>query len=433
MAFPLLISSLSLTLIAALSLLGRRLRRSRARQRRPLAVEDRVPAFQVVALGQQGSGKTLLLASMYHSLRVPTGQTYFLTAPHDDVLRLNRWFSQMASTTSQAWPHGTAKGETRLFSFAVKTRGAGTGLTGAAASTIFNLNYLEYAGELLTELQEPGSTVKDELLERIRSADALLGVIDGHAIRQYGEGRPDGAIRLEETLNALIPAITEASCPVNFVITKWDLLAGLHPDENVRLSMVRNLLMSNAQFRGLVNLHSSGRVVRLIPVSAVGPGFARIGQDGEIVKMPQREVHPTNVDIPLSAVVPDLFEQIEARLTEETRAALHTEMRRRTLMDPVEAIASLATFAGQAAGRVVMAAFGGSAVALVGDPLLGLFLDSRADPTAERRTRLDHELSEAEQRLEGFRRARQRVLHEMRGKVLALESRLPASRLSDGV
>jgi hypothetical protein len=414
----------TIVLVILIALLGRRLRRGRTR--RPLRLDAPVPTFQVVALGQQGSGKTLLLASMYHSLRVPADQRYYLTAPHDDVLRLNQWFDQMANTASSAWPRGTAKGEGRLFTFTVKTRTTGP------ISTIFNLNYLEYAGELLTEPQEPGSTVKDDLFTQIRAADALICVIDGYGIRQYLDGHPQGMARLAETLNALVPAITEASCPVNFIITKWDLLADLHPDENTRLSMVRDLLTSNAQFRALVNLQSTGRVVRLIPVSAVGPGFARIGSTGEIVKRPRAELHPTNVDLPLSVVVPDLFEQVEARLTQETQVALRSEVRRRTLMEPLDAVASLASFAGQTAGRVVMAAFGGSAVALVGDSLLGLFLDSRMEGARERRTGLDRELSEAERQLDQLRLARQRVLQDMHAKVIGLESRLPRSRLTDG-
>jgi Double-GTPase 2 len=414
---------LVIVLVILVTLFGGRIRRNRAI--RPLRVAAPVPTFQVVALGQPGSGKTLLLASMYHALRVPADQRYFLTAPHDDVLRLNRWFDQMANTASPAWPHGTSKGETRLFTFAVKTRATGT------LSTIFQLNYLEYAGELLTELQEPGSTSKDELFERIGSADALIGVIDGHGIRQYVDGHPEGAARLAETLNALVPAITEAWCPVNFVITKWDLLADLHPDENTRLSMVRNVLMSNAQFRAMVNLHSAGRVVRIIPVSAVGPGFARIGSAGEVVKVPRSEIRPANVDVPLSVVAPDLFEQVEGRLTQEARAALEAEVRRRTLMSPLDALASLAAFAGQTAGRMVMAAFGGPVVAL-GDSLLGLFLDSQAGGASERVTGLDRELSEAEHTLDRLRLARQHVLQDMRGKVIGLETRLPSARLSDG-
>ncbi|GAA4622645.1 hypothetical protein GCM10023196_015670 [Actinoallomurus vinaceus] len=418
------VSLLALGVAVPLVVLGRWLHR---RRRRPLDVSTPAPAFQVVALGQQGSGKTLLLASMYHALRVPSGQCYFLTAAHDDVARLNRWFTQMADAASPDWPHGTAKGETRLFSFDVKTRTAGS------IATVLRLNYLEYAGELLTELQEPGSTAKDELYARIESADALIGVIDGYSIRLYVDGHPDGIVRLQETLSALIPAVIEASCPVNFVITKWDLLTDLHPDENVRLDMVRNHLISNPQFQALVNLHSTGRVVRLIPVSAVGPGFARIGPDGEVVKIPQREIRPANVDIPLSAVLPDLFEQVEARLNQETLTALRAEVRRRTFMDPLQALASLAAFAGQTAGRAVLASFGGSAAALVGDSLLGMFLDARAEPAPDRPTGLAHEFGDAERRIDQFRRARQRVLQEMQGKVLALESRLPASRLSGGV
>ena len=65
------------------------------RTRAPVTVEAKVPEFQVVALGLQGSGKTLLLAGMYHCLRVPAGQSYFLHAHHRDVLQLNsgtpRW------------------------------------------------------------------------------------------------------------------------------------------------------------------------------------------------------------------------------------------------------------------------------------------------------------------------------------------------------
>ncbi|MCW2941120.1 MAG: hypothetical protein JWN00_4105 [Actinomycetia bacterium] len=413
---------LTIVLVILITLLTKRLRRRRARP--PLRMEAPVPTFRVVALGHQGSGKTLLLASMYHTLRVPADQCYFLTAAYDDVVRLNQWFDQMANTASQDWPHSTTASQSRMFDFTVKTRTTGI------LSTIMHLNYLEYAGELLTQLNDSGGAAKDHLFATIRSADALVGVIDGYSIRQFLDGHPMGAVRLAETLNALVPAIIEASCPVNFVITKWDLLADLDPDENRRLSIVRNLLTSNPQFRALVSLHSVGRVVRLIPVSAVGPGFARIGNGG-IVKMPGAEVRPTNVDIPLSAVVPDLFEQIEGRLDHQHRAALHAEVRKRMFMDPVEAVASLSAFATQVAGRVVMAAFGGP-VAVVGDSLLGLFLDSRTDGTRDRQTSLDRQLSAAEEEMDQIHRARRRVLQDMHGKVLALESRLPYSRLSEG-
>jgi hypothetical protein len=407
-----------------LALLVRRIHRKRGGG--PLVVEEKAPTFRVLALGPQGSGKTLLLASMYQRLKTPTGQCYFLTATHEDVLVLNKWYLQMADTAaSGAWPMGTAKGETRNFNFTVKTHVEGTALT------ILHLKYLEYAGELLTEIQDAGSGKQKELFEQIDSADALIGVIDGYRLRQHLDGHPEGPIHLERTLNALLPIMIEGSAPISFVITKWDLLVDVHPDESTRLGIVRDVLTSNEHFRSLVSLRSATRVVRLIPVSAVGPGFADIGPDGQIVKVPQGAVHPTNVDVPLSAVVPDMFDQVESRLDRGTLAALGAEVRRRTQQGALESLASLTAFTGQVAGRALLAAFGPSA-AIVGDSLLGLFLDSRMGRPGEHQVRLDQELSEAERRIERFRLARRRVLYDMRRKVDVLEGRLPHSRLSDG-
>ncbi|MEO3808221.1 hypothetical protein ABGB17_04395 [Sphaerisporangium sp. B11E5] len=403
------------------AVLARRMGEKRARA--PVSVEEKVPAFQVVALGLQGSGKTLLLASMYHCLRVPAGQSYFLHAPYRDVLQLNQWYAEMADTgSSHLWPRGTAKGETRHFVFTVKTGVGGT------PHPMFHLKYLEYAGELLTEPQDEGSGRQDELFAHIKEADALLGVIDGYRIRQHLDGHPAGAVHLERTLNALLPAMIEASCPISFVITKWDLLADRYPDEGRRLSVVHDLLMSNAHFRSLVHMHGSTRIMRLVPVSAVGHGFATVDTEGDIVKTATAAVQPANVDVPLSAVVPDLFDQVEARLTRENLAALDAEARRRRHQGPLEALASLTAFGGQIAGRALLAAFGPVAAVALGDTLLGLFLDSRGGP--QRHDPVTEELNAAERRLDELATARRRVLHDMRRKVNMLEGRLPHTRLS---
>ncbi|MFF8271081.1 hypothetical protein ACF059_27350 [Streptomyces sp. NPDC016562] len=396
------------------------------RNRPGFELEETPPTFRVVALGLQGSGKTLLLASMYQRLKSPAGQSYFLKASPDDVLHLNQWFSQMADTTGEAgWPPGTAKGETRQFTFTVKAQVA----TGVKPRPMFHLTYLEYAGELLTEPQAPGSTVQEELFDNIRSADALIGIIDGNHIRQHMEGSPQGQIRLEQTLNALVPLMIEAECPVSFVITKWDLLAHLHPDESVRLELVQDLLTSNDHFRSLVKIHGASRVVRLIPVSAVGPGFATVDSTGRVVKVPQRHVHPTRVDVPLSAVVPDLFEQVENRLDEDARRAFHAEVHRRNQMTPLEAVSSLVTFAGRTAGRAMIAALGPSAAVLTGNAVMSMLLDSMGG-RGQPRENVDEDLSQAERDHQQFRDARRRVIEDMRRKVAVLEDQLPHSRLS---
>ena len=104
-------------------------------------------------------------------------------------------------------------------------------------------------------------------------------------------------------------------------------------------------------------------------------------------------------------------------------------MRRRARLTPFETIASLSTFAGQIAGRVLLGAFGPSA-ALFGDALLGFYLDDQIDRPGGGRAPLEQELSEEEKRIEEFRLARRRVMNDMRRKVDTLEGRLPHSRLT---
>jgi hypothetical protein len=390
------------------------------------ALEKGVPTFRVVALGLQGLGKTLLLASMYQHLQVPAGRSYFLSAPFDQVILLNKWFTQIADT-SKDWPAGTTKSEMREFVFDVKTRAAG------GLYTILRLGYLEYAGELLTEPQPPGSTVQADLIRRMQSADALVGIIDGFRIRQYLDRKADGNKHLQQLMTAMINPMIQASSPITFIITKWDLLTDLHPDENKRLNIVRNILMNNEGFRELVNVHSAHRVVRLVPVSAVGPEFATIDGSGAIVKRPEGQVHPTHVDVPLSAVVPDIFEQVENALDDRMRQAVANEARRQSRLSPAEALANAGIFVSQAAGRIVLTAFGGATgAAIMGQAAVGLFLDSHVEPGPERPNQVDRRLSEAEQRLDQFRVARRRVLREFQSKVDVLEGRLPSSRLTNG-
>lgn len=397
--------------------------RSQAAQRN---AATQVPTFRVLALGPQGAGKTLLLASMYHSLQTPSGRGFFLTAPYDQVIQLNSWFAD-AADPQRDWPFGTAVGETREFNFSVTTRAA------TETHTILRIGYLEYAGELLTDPQAPGSTAQGDLIQRIESAHALLGIIDGHRIRQVLDRNREGEWRLQQALTAMIAPMMRVFCPVTFVITKWDLLSDVHPDENTRLGIVRNVLMSNPGFRDLVHTHSTRRVVRLVPVSAVGTNFATLDGGGTVTKLPNGKVDPTNVDVPLSAVVPDVFEQIERSLDEATRQAVLADARRAAQLGPAQALKALATFVGQAAGGALLGSVGLRGLpAFAGDVSFGLFLDARGGGLTERQAVINRRLSEAEHRLEQHHQARRSVLRALQSRVDVLEGRLPASRLSAG-
>jgi hypothetical protein len=418
-----------LVLAALIAVLARWLGRRRppAAPPSPLgeqAIKGTVPTFRVVALGLPGAGKTLLLASMFHQLQAPARQSYYLSADHTDVARLNRWFVQMADASLvRDWPSGTAKQETRRFVFGVRVRVAAT------VHEVLRLDYLEYAGELLTDVNSSASVHQEELLSHLDSAHALIGVVDGQRIRRVLDGDADGWARLEETLNVLIPRLVGVTCPISFVITKWDLLSHLGDDENARLGRVRDVLMANEQFRALVDVHSRDRVVRLIPVSAVGPGFARLDAEGRPVKIPNARVRPTFVDVPLSVVVPDVFDQAEASLNSELRAALDEEVRHRADQRPLERIAATTVLASQTIGRALIQAFGAPLLVATSDIMVGLFLDARPGPDTPP-TRRDVELGAAEQRVQEFLTARKRVLRDMRAKGDVLEGQLPNSRLS---
>jgi hypothetical protein len=397
--------------------LFRRLRARRAAAHSHVASSAaHIPTFRVVALGLQGSGKTLLLTSIYRRMQVPGDRGYYLRTPYEQLIELNRWYQETANTDTD-WPRGTSRGEMREFEFSLMTH------LDDGPATMFKLGYLEYPGELLTDPEAPGGTAQARLLESVATADALIGIIDGLRVLQTYQGEQRGKVLLQTTLDAMVHTMLSARAPMVFVISKWDLLDQLHPDENVRLEIVRNLLMGVDGFRDLVRVHSARRIIRLVPVTAVGHDFAVL-HDGQVRKKPQGHFEPINVEAALSAVVPDILRQVELSLDHATRQAIMAETQRRLRMGPREAVRSLSTFVAERAGRALMAALGGG---VLGDAGMALFLDSRTQPV-DHTTRLA-KLSEADRRAEEFVQARRRVMYALEHQVNMLEATLPASRL----
>jgi hypothetical protein len=296
---------------------------------------------------------------------------------------------------------------------------------GESTEPVLRLGYLEYPGELLTDPDAPGSTSQARLLGSISAADALIGIVDGLRIRQAYQGDVRGRLILQTSLDSMIHSMLTARCPIAFVITKWDLLDDLHPDENTRLHMVRTLLMGVDGFRDLVRVHGARRVLRLIPVTAVGHDFAVL-DDGAVRKRPDGRFRPSNVDVPLSAVVPDILRQVELSLDRSTREAIMAEAHRRVRMGPLAALQALTEYAATGAGRALLAAMGGGFVA---DSALGLYLDSRVSPDHQRRVAA---VTVADQRAEALVWARRRVVRDLENRVGMLEAALPSSRLGFG-
>src|SRR2546423_1078062 len=411
-----------LIVVAVLGGFGLVLGVRRKRRRWPAGAADLtapVPAFRVVTLGLQGSGKTMLLTSIYRRLQTPGDRGYYLRAPYEQLIELNRWY-QEAANSAEDWPRGTTRGEMREFEFSVLSH------LDDSVETVLKLGYLEYPGELLTDLDVAGATAQERLLAAIDSADALIGIIDGFRVLQAFRGDQRGRLILQNTLDAMINAMMSARTPIAVVISKWELLDELHPDENTRLHIVRTMLMGIEGFRDLVTVHSARRVIRLIPVTAVGHDFAVL-DGGQVRKKPAGHFEPSNVDVVLSTVVPDILRQIELTLDQATRSQLLAEAQRRMRMGPAEALQSLGGFLADRAGRMLVSAVGGG---LLGDAGLTLFLDTRGD-AREYGARVAT-LTAADRRAESLVAARRRIVRELEHQATLLEAKLPASRLHAG-
>lgn len=378
-----------------------------------------IPAFRIVTLGLQGSGKTLLLTGIYRRLQTPGDRGFYLRVPHEQLIELNRWYRK-AADVHEEWPRGTTRGELREFEFSVMAD------VGGATEPVVKLGYLEYPGELLTDPDAPGSTAQATLLQAIAGADALIGIIDGFRLLQAHQGDQRGALMLEASLDAMINAMLPVRSPIAFVITKWDLLDHLHPDENERLRMVRDRLMETPGFADLVKVHSARRIVRLIPVTAVGHDFA-VFRDGAVRKKPEGRFRPGNVEAALSVVVPDILRQTELALDRATREELLNAAQRRMRMGPAEALRTLGAHFTAHAARALAAAVGAGVVAESGLMLLLDTLSPPGDPN-ERTDRLAR-LGEADRLAEDFVQARRRVVGELQRQVAVLEAKLPVSRL----
>ncbi|MBF8188897.1 hypothetical protein ITP53_24815 [Nonomuraea sp. K274] len=149
-----------------------------------------------------------------------------------------------------------------------------------------------------------------------------------------------------------------------------------------------------------------------------------------MVKIVNRRARPMNVDVPLSAVVPDVFEQAEASLNAELRAQLDAEYAAHRRIPPWQRLNLLVDAASRPATGAVLQSLGGNAGAVLGGTAVELLLSRHEDPAQDWQAEMRRELSDAERREADFVEARARVIRDMQHRVTEIEIHLPASRLA---
>jgi len=389
------------------------------------------PVLRVVALGLEGAGKTVLLASQFHTLsETAHNRRFFLDAEWEQENYLARMYASV-SDTSAPWPKATriADLEDFLFSCMAHDRMG-------AERTLFQISYLDYAGELLESesLDEPddlmqprsgGRSAVNELKEKVQNAHALLLILDGRRMLQLLRNEHEGHDYFDRRLAPLLAVARRAECPVQLILTKWDLVRTFSDaGDQELLRQVQGRLMSYGRVRLLVQAQvHRHEEVRLIPVSAVGSGFADQDPQGRMIKRADGKLEPFNVEVPLCAVLPDVLRHLERALDASIRHGIEQEIRRHKRRDAPAIVGSVLT---SPAGETLQKALGG----VVGDQIVKLFVDllvrSNLPDAAPSGYRDEHRQSDEEQ----AQQLRTEVLGDMRGIVERLKLGLPSSILS---
>ena len=273
--------------------------------------------YKLFAIGARSSGKTCFLAAFYKQLSVATQETGFSLMPLERSKP--SWVSRYSATkhnrligiynqieSSGDWPSGTTTLEDWEFKCLVQAKDDNK-------YDVLKLVYYDYRGDILT--RDPGDdiSVKEELEEterKLASSDAILFFLDGHKLLAFMQDDKNSLpSSLNDDLNHLLPRLQKVgSKPVQFIITKWDLFEGKQ-GKKYSLGEVKNRLLENKQFAALVEFqNASSRRTRLIPVSAVGKGFATIGENQVMKKASNVKAEPYQVEMTLACMLIDGFD-----------------------------------------------------------------------------------------------------------------------------
>ena len=178
---------------------------------------------------------------------------------------------------------------------------------------------MDYAGGRITDESEEEDR---EFEDKLKHADTLLGLLDGQRIRALMRNEQLGLLWAISDLPNMLTVMQRSVKPVHFVISKWDVLDGEYS-----LKEIRDRLLQIDEFKNLVNLRNqAGSPIRLIPVSAVGKGFAKLQPDGSMVKSLTSLPHPFQVEVPLACVLPDMIQVHLEELIQKRQQELNTPL-----------------------------------------------------------------------------------------------------------
>lgn len=262
-------------------------------------------------LGPSGSGKTVFLSSLYKKLSTQSELGFFLQVDTAEKRkRLNNIYTQVAA--DKKWPSGTRYSEVSEWTFTCRVQNP----KDLSIYDGCSFTYLDYAGGRITEEADDEDGSSDFNL-RFKTADALLGLLDGQKLCALMRKGKIGTVWAINDLRNMIDVMQGSNKPVHFVISKWDIV-----EQSYTLQEIRDQLLKIDEFKNLVRLRNqAGSPIRLIPVSAVGKGFAIAQPDGSMKKIGELP-QPFQVEVPLACILPDMMQAMIADLVKKRESEL---------------------------------------------------------------------------------------------------------------
>jgi WD40 repeat protein len=229
--------------------------------------------------------------------------------------RLNNIYTQVA--VDEKWPAGTRYSEVSEWTFTCRVQNP----SDLSVYDACSFTYLDYAGGRLTEAadEEDGSSDFDD---RFKAAEALLVLLDGQKLCALMKKEKIGIVWSINDLRNMIDVMQGSTKPVHFVISKWDVV-----EQSYTLEQIRDRLLEIDEFKNLVKFRNqAGSPVRLIPISAVGKGFAIAKPDGSMEKTGELP-KPFQVEVPLACILPDMIKVMMDELIRKRNAELETPIK----------------------------------------------------------------------------------------------------------
>ena len=260
--------------------------------------------YSIIALGSSGSGKTIFLASLFKVFSTQGRFGFSLDVQdHAKRIALNKIYADL--TTGEEWPPGTKNISEWVLTAYVNN-------SGGSKIPACKITYVDFKGGILTDVPDDEGTYGgyDSLETYVKEADVVLAILDGQKLLSFMQDHEltnKFVLRwLHEDLPNLMQMVDSCNkyTAVHFIISKWDLI-----DESIySLADVKKRLLDNVrEFNNVVeNRRKVGYPVRLIPVSSLGKGFARLQSDGQMKKIAVNP-HPMNVEFPLAFALTDNF------------------------------------------------------------------------------------------------------------------------------